>query len=154
MTFRPDNQVIIVGGGVIGLSIARELRRAGVKHITVVDKGRCGEEASWAAGGMLSPQAEASEGGPFFDICAESRSIYPRFAEELLAETGIDPELDQAGTLFAAFSENDFREIVAKHEWQRDSPLRIETLSAEEVRREEPFISPDVYGALYFSTLR
>jgi glycine oxidase len=99
---------------------------------------------------MLSPQAEATEGGPFFDICAVSRSMYPQFAAELLEETGIDPELDRTGTLFAAFSENDFRSIVAKHEWQRSGELRIELLSAEETRRREPFMSPDVYGALYF----
>ena len=46
--------ILIVGGGVIGLSSALELARAGAK-VTVVERGQCGNESSWAGGGILSP---------------------------------------------------------------------------------------------------
>ena len=67
--------ILIIGGGVIGLSIARELHKRDVRRITLVEKGVCGAESSWAAGGMLGPQAEANEGGAFFDICSASRDL-------------------------------------------------------------------------------
>ena len=70
-----NSDVLIIGGGVIGLSIARELHKRGVERITLVEKGVCGEESSWAAGGMLGPQAEANAGGAFFDICLASRDL-------------------------------------------------------------------------------
>ena len=61
--------ILIIGGGVIGLSIARQLHKSGVREITVIDKGTCGREASWAAAGMLSPQAETNELDEFFEFC-------------------------------------------------------------------------------------
>ena len=50
--------VLIIGGGVIGLAAARELRLAGAGRVTVLEKGQAGREASWAAAGMLAPDAE------------------------------------------------------------------------------------------------
>ena len=102
-----NSEVLIIGGGVIGLGIARELHLRGIREITVLEKGVCGEESSWAAAGMLGPQAEADEAGPFFDLCIGSRDLYPTFADDLLAETGIDIELDRSGTLYAAFTDED-----------------------------------------------
>jgi glycine oxidase len=61
-------EVIIVGGGVIGLSIARELAHRGVSDIVLVDKGEPGQEASWAAGGILAPQVEADSADDFFKL--------------------------------------------------------------------------------------
>ena len=144
------HQVLVVGGGVIGLSIARELRRSGAGRIILLEKGVCGEEASWAAAGMLGPQAEANERSLFFDICSASRDLYPQFAADLLAETGIDIELDKAGTLYLAFNDADVREIRERYEWQRAAGMNVTILSADEVRRAEPFISPDVREALFF----
>ena len=144
----PD--VLIIGGGVIGLSIARELHKSGVSRITLVEKGICGEESSWAAGGMLGPQAEADEGGAFFDICSASRDLYPELAAELLDETGIDIELVLSGTLYLAFTDDDVSELHERFKWQRKAGLAVEHLSADDVRRMEPFISPDIRGALFF----
>ena len=70
-----STDVLVVGGGVIGLCIARDLHKRGLRHISLVEKGVCGEESSWAAGGMLGPQAEADEGGAFSDICSASRDL-------------------------------------------------------------------------------
>lgn len=143
-------EILIIGGGVIGLSIARELHKSGVSSITVLEKGRCGEESSWAAAGMLGPQAEAHEGGAFFDMKVTSREMYPQFAAELLAETGVDIELDRQGTLYLAFTDDDVAEIKKRFEWQRKAGLLVEHLSADEARRAEPFISTDIRGALLF----
>ncbi len=141
---------LIIGGGVIGLSIARELHKRGVVQITLVDKGVCGEEASWAAGGMLGPQAEADESGAFFDLCSASRCLYPDLAAELLEETGIDIELDRSGTLYLAFTDEDVAEVHNRMRWQRKAGLAVEHLSADAARQAEPFISTDIRGALFF----
>src|SRR5262245_54365654 len=94
-------EIIIVGGGVIGLSIARELALRGVRDIVLCDKGEMGKEASWAAGGILAPQVEANHADNFFKLARASRDLYPGFAQALHDETGIDVELDQTGTLYA-----------------------------------------------------
>jgi glycine oxidase len=144
----PD--VLIIGGGLIGLSIARELHKSGVRRITLVEKSICGSESSWAAAGMLGPQAEAEETGPFFDLCCASRHLYPAFAAKLLDETGVNVELDRAGTLYLAFTDDDVREVHRRLKWQHKAGLPVEHFSAEETRRAEPFVSPDVRGALFF----
>ncbi len=145
------SEILIIGGGVIGLSIARELHRRGAGRITVVDRSSFGLESSWAAGGMLGPQAEAEETGLFFDFCSASRDLYPDLAAELLEETGVDIELDRTGTLYVALTGHDANALERRFEWQKAEGLSVEPLSAEEVRRREPFISPDVRFGLYFA---
>ncbi len=144
------SEVLIIGGGVIGLSIARELHKQGTKRITIVEKGVCGEESSWAAAGMLGPQAEADASGPFFDLTLAGRDLYPDFAAELEAETGIDIGLDRSGTLYLAFSDEDVRVLRKRYEWQTRAGLAVELLTADDARRAEPFASPSVCEALFF----
>jgi glycine oxidase len=151
MNFPDKSDVLIVGGGVIGLTLARELHKKGVRKITVVERGLCGMEASSAAAGMLAPHAETDKIDPFFQFCAESNRLYPGFAAELLDETGIDIELDQAGTLYLALTERDSEELRRRYEWQKSAGLKVEHLTAAETRQTEPFISPDVRESLFFA---
>jgi len=144
----PD--LLIIGGGVIGLSIARELHKKGARNIVIVDKGICGHEASWAAAGMLTPQSEADETGPFFDLCVESRDLFPQFAAELLDETGIDIELDRTGTLSLAFNDLESRELLDRYRRQMNAGLVVESLSQEEVLRREPCLAANVAMGLFF----
>lgn len=144
------NKVLIIGGGVIGLSLARELKKKGVNDITILEKGELGKESSYAAGGMLAPHAETDKFDDFFYFCRESLNLYTNFAEELFDETGIDIELDKEGTLYLAFDEHDREEIRARYEWQKNAGLEVEHLSAQEVHKLEPFVSPDVLEGLFF----
>lgn len=148
----PKNQdVLIVGGGIIGLTIARELKRRGVEKITILEKNSaCGTESSSAAAGMLAPQAEADRDDLFFRFCQESRDSYPQFAAELLEETGIDIELDQTGTLYLAFTEKDAEELEKRYIWQKSAHLNVEKLTAREVLEIEPNVSPRVLFGLRF----
>lgn len=141
---------IIIGGGVIGLSIARELRRRGAGSVTVLERGLVGNEASHAAAGMLAPQAEADRADRFFEFCMRSGRAYPRLAEELLAETGIDIELDRTGTLYLAFDENDAAELESRRRWQADAGLDVSALTKEDVLSLEPSVSPETVGGLLF----
>jgi glycine oxidase len=144
------SNVLIIGGGVIGLSIARSLRRLGISKITVLERGKSGQESSFAAAGMLAPNAETEEADEFTEFCAKSLSLYSDFAGELFDETGVDIELDKNGTLYLAFSENDSEEIRHRYKWQKRAGLQVELLTAQETRRAEPFVSPDVRESLFF----
>lgn len=144
------SDVLVVGAGVIGLSIARALHKCGAGKVTILERGSPGRESSHAAAGMLAPQAEAETPDDFFRFCRASNELYPAFCAALLEETGIDPEFDDSGTLYLAFDESDLHELGRRYEWQSAAGLRVEHLSAEDTHKLEPFVSPDSLGSLYF----
>lgn len=145
-----NEEILIIGGGVIGLAIARSLKKLGAGHITILERGSVGRESSYAAAGMLAPQAETDKLDDFFHLCHESNRLYPQFAAELLDETGIDIELDRSGTLYLAFTDEDVKEINRRYVWQKGAGLEIEYLTADLIRQNEPFVSPDVREGLFF----
>jgi glycine oxidase len=141
--------VVILGGGVVGLALARELARRGAS-VALVERGRVGAESSWAAGGMLAPQCEADARDEFFRLACAARDFYPGFAASLREETGIDIELDETGTLYLATTEEDARECERRYDWQSRAGLAVERLTADEAREIEPRISPRALAALRF----
>jgi glycine oxidase len=143
-------EVAIIGGGVIGLCIARALAQRGVRGVVVIERHECGREASWAAGGILAPQIEADASDDFFRLACASRDLYPRFAADLRAESEIDVELDTTGTMYLAFSEDEEAELRHRIEWQRTQGLRVEWLTGDEARAVEPCLSTNVRSAVRF----
>jgi len=147
---RDHGDIVIVGGGVIGLTIARALALRGVRDVCLIERGRLGTEASWAAAGMLLPQVEADAPDEFFNLACQSRDLYQGFAAALHEETGIDVELDTTGTLYLALTEHDHEEIEKRYEWQTRAGFAVERLSGAEAREFEPCISEATLGALRF----
>lgn len=141
--------VAVVGGGVVGLAAARSLARRGAR-VCLFEAGEAGGEASWAAGGMLAPQAEADCDDDFFRLQRASLALYPDFADALRDETGRDVELDRTGTLYVGFGETDERELAGRYAWQRAAGLPVERLTGAEARRHEPSLSPRAALALRF----
>src|SRR5215217_7840959 len=121
--------VVIIGGGVIGLTIARALALRGVRDVCVIERAGLGSEASSAAAGMLFPQVEADSQEDFFTLACRSRDLYPSLAAALREETGIDIELDTTGTLYLALTEHDYEEIEKRYNWQIRAGLPLELLS-------------------------
>ena len=144
-----DANVIIVGGGVMGCSIALRLRQAGAR-VTVLERSIPGAEASSAAGGILAPQMESEGPGPFLELCLRSRALYPEFAAELLALTGVNVNYLPGGLLHLAFDEAGAQRLKATVEWQRTLDLRAELLGPAEVHTLEPQLSPQVVAAARF----
>ena len=142
--------VVIIGGGVIGLAIARGLALRGVRQVCLIERGTLGTEASFAAAGMLLPQVEADADDDFFKLACRSRDLYPSFAKDLREETGVDVELDTTGTLYLALNEYDQEEIQKRYRWQASAGLAVELLSAAAARELEPCISESAHGALLF----
>jgi glycine oxidase len=145
-----NSDVLIIGGGVIGMCIARELKKRGVEKVTLLERGKLGAEASSAAAGMLTVQADATEHDEFFDLCHQARGLYENFAAEIKDESGIDIELETSGTLSVAFGEADSARLEKIFAWQNAAGYAVEKLSAAEVLKLEPAISPAIRGGLYF----
>ena len=142
--------VVVIGGGVIGLTIARALVLRGVRDVCLIERARLGSEASFAAAGMLLPQVEAATKDDFFTLACRSRDLYASFAAALHEETGIDVELDTTGTLYLALNSTDQEEIEKGYYFQSRAGLSIELLSDSEARALEPCISESTTGALLF----
>ncbi len=146
-----DNKpnVVVVGGGVIGCSVAWQLARKGIK-VTLIERGQPGEEASGAAAGMLAPQAEVAHGsnGPLFELCLASREIYPDFVAELEDETQIRIGYGQTGTLFVAASFAETAMLAKVIQQQEEKGLPYEELSRAQVHELEPALGDQVLAGL------
>ncbi len=143
-------KIVIIGGGVIGLSIARQLRLEGVRDITVIDRAAMGREASWAAAGMLAPNAETETIDDFYRLCADSNRHYGAFAAELLAETDIDIEFRPDGTLELSFDETGSQRLEQKFGRQKRAGIEVEMLTNAEIRAIETAVSPSVVSGLLY----
>ncbi|MBV8362267.1 MAG: glycine oxidase ThiO [Deltaproteobacteria bacterium] len=141
-------QVVIIGGGVIGSSIAWRLAREGVA-VTVLERGKLGKEASWASAGMIAPQAEAQAAGPFFQLCLSARDTFEATLEMLRADTDVDPEYDRAGILYLALNDSERSELEQRARWQAGAGGTVEELTLSAARQMEPAISPNAVYALY-----
>jgi len=114
--------VLIIGGGLIGSSIAWRLVQTGAR-VTVVDAGNLGGEASTAGAGMLAPGSEASKPSQWLNLGVESLRLYPAFLEELREETGFDVEYRVCGCLVMDPGDSAER-LQALH---RSAGIRVET---------------------------
>jgi glycine oxidase len=109
---------IVVGAGIIGLSLAIELNKQGLR-VLVVEKGEPGREASWAAGGMLADFLLETPPG-LRELATASARMYPEFVRELEDESGLKIDLRAQGTLVLLDAQLDF---LPDHSLQSSHPL-------------------------------
>jgi glycine oxidase len=134
MPAHPD--VLILGGGVIGLTTAYFLAREGVR-VEVVDRGDFGQEASWAGAGILAPGNPARARTPMAQLHAHGVTLYPALSAELRERTGIDNGYVRCGGLeFGPPGEE-----AADQEW-RSEGIAFERLDDKAVSRLEPAVAP------------
>src|SRR5262249_8328002 len=109
--------VIVIGGGVIGVSIARELARR--KSVLRLDRSATGQGTSRAAAGMLRPLSEADDQGPFFQLSRASQCVYPKFIEEVEKESKASTGFSIEGVLFLASTPETSNVLQRRYEWQK-----------------------------------
>jgi glycine oxidase len=141
------HDVIIIGGGVIGLAIARELAQR--KSVLLLDRGATGQGASRAAAGMLAPLGEAEEQSSFLQLCLASHALYPKFVEDVERESGIDVGYAAEGLLCLASTEEGAATLYRRLEWQKRAGFELERLTADEVHRMEPLVTVPVSEAVF-----
>ena len=140
---------IIIGGGVIGCSIAYHLSKQG-KRILLLEKNTIGAEASSAAAGMLGVQAELESPNSLFDLAKKSREMFPSIAAEIRELTHIDIELIWNGQLKLAETDEHVKELKQVAAWQSSIGEKAIWLNPSEVIDLEPCLSSTIKGALYF----
>jgi glycine oxidase len=141
----PD--VLVVGGGCIGLAVAWRAALAGLR-VTVADP-HPGAGASWAAAGMLAPVTEVHHGEEaLLRLNLASAERYPSFVEELEedAETGVGYR--RCGTLFVAADGGDRAVLEELHRFQQSLGLAARLLSGRECRSLEPMLAPGIRGGI------
>jgi len=126
--------VVVVGGGVIGCSVALRLAQAGA-DVLVLERGEPGQEASAAAGGILGAQMEAQDPGPMLDLGLASRRMFPALAEELRSDTGIDVRYRPCGVIELALTEDEEHALREKQAWHEGAGLRASLVSALQLGR-------------------
>jgi glycine oxidase len=142
----PD--VVVVGGGVIGLSIAYCLAREGVSA-TVLDRGELGKGASWAGAGMIPPHVERLRTNPTVDLRSWSAILYPEWSGTLLEETGIDNGYRKTGGVDVAATPDEDNELKTSAGRWRSEKIVYERLSPGDFGRVEPALNPNLRVAYY-----
>ena len=142
-----NHDVIVVGGGAIGLALARSL--AGDRSVLLIERGSIGRESSWAAAGMLCPHSEADTDDALLRLSLRSLTMYRSFAAELSDETGIDIEYQDDGVIVLASDPPEYESLRHRCEWQQRSGLDATMLSAADVRKREPRLTLEIEGAMF-----
>ena len=140
--------VIIVGGGVIGVSIALELA-AQKLGVVVLDRQQPGREASWAAAGMLSPGPDSPDALPLVPLAKESMRLYPEFiasVEELSGKTTAFARKGVIEVFTAPHGESERDKMVAEY---LALGLAIEPVAADVARKAEPALGLAVRAAAW-----
>ena len=138
--------VLIVGGGIIGCSIAYFLRKQGVEVI-VLEKGDIGAQASSAAAGLLAPIRPLSQRDPFKALQLAGLARFSSFVPELEAVSGITIDYERTGPMRPLPAEKIDSVQAWAEVWQR-AGYRIEVLTPEEAYEREPNLSSGLLGAV------
>lgn len=139
---------IIIGGGIIGLSIARQLYKLGY-DITIIEKSILGRGASWAAGGMLAPLAEGLT-GDFLDFCVKSRDMYKSFVEDIEKETGDNVGFWECGIIFPVFNEIEKELIQKRVDYFNKLGHSAVWLDRKDIEEKGYLIGKDILGGAFF----
>jgi glycine oxidase len=139
--------VVIVGGGIAGMTAAYYLAKRGVPSI-VVERDAIGSHASGFAYGGLSPLSGFGIPGPLTEIAQDGMRLHRELSKSLVEETGIDVDFRGRSSLALAFSEADVRRLRAALPWQQRQPgYTVRWLDIAEARGVEPRISDEALGA-------
>jgi glycine oxidase len=140
--------IVVIGAGVIGLSIAWRLAQRGAA-VTVLDQGAAGAGASHAAAGMLAICAEAEPGeAALVTLGRASQALWPAFARDVEAAAGLPVDLRTEGTLAVALTADDQARLHHRLEFQKSLGLPVGWISGGDARRREPHLAPGIAGAV------
>lgn len=153
MVARSDtgSDVLIVGGGVIGLAIALELRLRGAT-VTVLTRN-FNEAASHAAAGMLAPQAEKLPPGAMLELCLRSRSLYPDWTQKLEALTGLPTGYWSCGILAPVYESEADAHVsgsITANLSDTQPPTPAHWLDRVTIHQHQPGLSQEVIGGWWY----
>lgn len=144
--------VLIIGAGIVGCSIAYYLTHAGFR-VALVDKGGVAEEATAAGAGLLAPLGEEDvsdsvQQRAFYRLCLQALNAYRDLDQKLKSETGIAIELINAPVLRPAFEETQVAVLQKMHKQSPQNLPGLKWLDGQAAREQEPLLARNVLGAL------
>ncbi|MGO3273851.1 MAG: NAD(P)/FAD-dependent oxidoreductase [Staphylococcus equorum] len=141
--------VIIIGSGVMGMSIARELSKSDIK-IAVIDRDIPGKHASFKAGGMLGAQNEFTEDSDLFHIARQAQEMFEPLRDSLLDEVGLDIEYLDSGLIKIASSIDDNASVEKQYKFLQQYNRAVELLPAKSLKeRTNGNVISDNLSAMY-----
>ena len=144
--------IIIIGGGIIGLSIACEMAEKG-KKVIIFEKNKIGMEASWAAAGTLEPIWDAEgDGDVLLQIKIKSESLWRDFSKKIQEETNIDVEYNSSGGLLIAMNPEEMNQLEKTYEVATKYGIESRILSKEEIISMESNMNAEVFGGIFLAS--
>lgn len=132
---------LIIGAGVVGLSLAYELARQGLRP-RLIDQGRPGKEASWAGAGILPPANRNTAVHPLEQLAGLSHDLHGEWATSLRGETGLDTGYRQCGGIYLACSVGEAASLHGLAATLCEQQIAIERLDEPQLRQLEPAVAP------------
>jgi glycine oxidase len=144
-----SREILIVGGGVIGLSLGWRLRQAGAR-VSIVERGVCGRSAGWASAGILQAAPDVTVAAPaLLSFTLASHRAWPDFAREVEAASGVPLGYGKRGILVVSLDEADDAVLDTREARYRDNGLHVERLTGAGAARKEWSLGSSVRGALW-----
>ncbi len=144
-----NRSFVIIGGGLIGMSVGWKLVRSGCE-VTILEKDNIGGSASTAAAGMLAPYAEVSfEEEALLELGQASHELYPKFLEELGEDVDNVPQIFYSGSLIAGLDRDDTERIRRLFDFKEKLDFEAEMVTGSRAREIEPLLSPRVVSAMW-----
>jgi glycine oxidase len=144
-------RIAIIGGGVIGLSIAWRIARENAGHrILLLDANRAGEGTSRVSAGMIAPIAEAGFEDPhFIQFARLSRERYRAFVSDISIDADTSVALGEEGSIIVSIHRDDVDAMRRVYEHRRHADLPVEWLTGTQAREIEPTLTPRVSAAMW-----
>jgi len=139
--------VIVIGSGIVGCSVAYELARRGAS-VDIVDERGVALGATQASAGMLVPYHEAGGDSPLLPLATASLDLYDDFIEAVSADSGVRIPYHRTGSLEVAMNDAEFAALRACADALRERGVPSMLLDRAGARTEEPHLAADVVGAL------
>lgn len=133
-----NDRTLIIGGGVIGLSLAWELARRKHQVELIESDPVIHPLASWAGAGILPPAATSAVVDPYEQLKQLSYQLHPQWAAQLQADTGIDTGFRQCGGIYLASSLAEQATLLANEYWWQQHEIAFQRLSTSELSEREP----------------
>lgn len=134
------SDTLIIGGGIVGLSVAWELAGRG-QNVTVLEADRCGAAASWAGVGILPPVAVQQVNDPLEQLRTLSHQLLAHWSDQLQEITGIDVGYRRCGGIYVATSPGEAALLAASYAWWDELGIEAQAWTPQQLVEHEPALA-------------
>ncbi|HEY6571763.1 MAG TPA: FAD-dependent oxidoreductase, partial [Candidatus Eisenbacteria bacterium] len=144
-----SDEILIIGGGVVGLALGWRLRQEGAR-VSIVERGSCGRSTGWASAGLVQAAPDVTARAPeLLALTLPAQRAWREYARELESVSGVPLGYGTRGLLVVSLDESDDAVLEAREARYREHSLPVERLSAAAARRKEWSLGPSVRSALW-----